>query len=206
MNSANLLDRGDSRLLHQCGGVRDHVGSRRTQAGVGAMTTLPTEIVTPFMDPFEQMSLLGRPYRILVTGWRDWPEHDAGIIYQALAEVVTDLRNRDRMLPYLRPIIVVEGACPYGGVDLWAYRWALAQAPQGIRSERCPARRDTSGKLLGPERNRKMVSLGADVALAFPGPGSRGTIGCIGEIINADIRVHVIPYQTEFIKEWRKST
>ena len=111
------------------------------------------------------------PYRILVTGWRHWPGEYAHVIHEAL------VRTAALADPGRRPIIVVQGECEYGGVDLWANEWAVHTTD--AEPEPHPAKRDSQGRILGPARNARMVALGADVCLAFPGPGSRGTMDCI---------------------------
>lgn len=101
------------------------------------------------------------PYRVLVTGSRDWD--DVEIIWQAMGQAVHDA-GQDR------EIVVVHGACPRGA-DWHADRWArLADA----QIERHPADWARHGKAAGFRRNAEMVNLGADVALAFIRNGSRG--------------------------------
>lgn len=59
--------------------------------------------------------------------------------------------------------------------------------------ERYPAEWDKYGKRAGPLRNAHMVSLGADICLAFPDPPSRGTADCIEKAWRAGIPVRVYP-------------
>lgn len=123
------------------------------------------------------------PYRILVTAWRYWPRDAAYVIHDALTEAVfAD--------PYVgnHRVIVVDGKCPHGGGDKYAHEWAVEHEPFTI-SERHPAKTGPGGRLLGPERNSLMVSLGADVCLSFPGPGSRGTVDCANKARAAGIPV-----------------
>jgi hypothetical protein len=88
--------------------------------------------------------------RILVTGSRDWPHWNT--VNRALLEYAWE-----------QDIVIVHGDCPTGA-DAMAQRFCDYQL--GGRSERYPA--DWSlGRRAGPERNRKMVDLGADVCLAF---------------------------------------
>ena len=119
-----------------------------------------------------------RIYRILVTGWRDWPERDRYIIWNALNEFQASCE-----IP--AQFVVVHGQCPYGGADLYAEEWAFSK---GHVAEPHPAR-VVNNRILGPERNAKMVKLGADVCLAFPGPGSRGTVDCMKKAERAGIEV-----------------
>src|SRR6185369_10799473 len=98
--------------------------------------------------------------RILVTGWRDWPESHAHVIHEAIEQAAEAVGG-----PFGR-VVVVHGQCPYGGVDLYAAQWARKH--DLASEEPHPAERDRSGRILGPARNSKMVSLGADICLAFP--------------------------------------
>ena len=55
-----------------------------------------------------------KPYRVLVTGSRDW--YDQQAIWDALATVA-------RELPADRDLLLVHGACP-SGADHMAHEWA----------------------------------------------------------------------------------
>jgi len=134
-----------------------------------------------------------KPYRILVTGWRDWPRESAWVIENALRR-----RAFGAGIPANRRIVVVDGLCPYGGADQWAHEWAVRHQDLNIGWERHPAARGPQGQLLGPARNTKMVKLGADVCLAFPGPGSRGTIDCMTKAENAGILVLTYEWSEKF--------
>ena len=118
--------------------------------------------------------------RILITGSRDWT--DVGTIRRALRSALAEL-------PLLmEPPVLVHGACHLGGADIIARdiwrSWGLPDEPH-------PAERDANGRVLGPERNARMVSLGAEVCLAFPLPGSRGTRNCMRLAREAGIPVKV---------------
>jgi hypothetical protein len=102
-----------------------------------------------------------KPYRVLVTGSRDWTDQAA--IWQALAAVV-------RELPPDRDLVLVHGACPRGA-DEMAHQWACGF---GGTIEAHPANWVINGKRAGFIRNAHMVNLGADVCLAFIKDGSRG--------------------------------
>lgn len=70
-----------------------------------------------------------------------------------------------------RGFMIVHGACK--GADKLA---ALAAERRGVRTEAHPVAAvdwGRYGKAAGPIRNRKMLSLGADLVVAFP--GGRGT-------------------------------
>ncbi|MBM4469839.1 DUF2493 domain-containing protein [Rhodococcus hoagii] len=106
--------------------------------------------------------------RILVTGSRDWTDRET--IGRALLGVWCEW---DRPLD----TVLVHGDCHLGGADAIA---AEIWAKQGFPVEPHPAKRDpVTGRVLGPQRNAKMVALGADICLAFPLPSSRGTRNCI---------------------------
>lgn len=107
------------------------------------------------------------PYRILVTGSRDWTDRAA--VAGALTAIAAANTFRDR------PTVIVHGACPTG-VDAFADDWARWHARRSplIEFERHPANWQLEGKRAGFIRNARMVSLGADVCLAFVRNGSRG--------------------------------
>jgi hypothetical protein len=102
-----------------------------------------------------------KPYRILITGSRDWDDVEA--IWQTLNVAVQEAGPD-------REIVIVHGACPRGA-DWHADRWArFADATV----EAHPANWSLEGKRAGFIRNARMVNLGADVCLAFIKDGSRG--------------------------------
>lgn len=127
------------------------------------------------------------PYRILVTGARDWPHAVDGFVDYALGALIA------RTVRSFGAVVVVHGDCPTG-VDAIADQHAL-HSPYGnrVRSEAHPARWREHGKAAGPMRNAEMVALGADVCLAFPGPNSRGTLDCLNKAIAAGIATQVFP-------------
>lgn len=104
---------------------------------------------------------MAEPYRVLVTGSRDWFDQEA--IWKALAAVI-------RELPADRDLVIVHGACP-SGADHMAHEWARGF---GAVIEAHPANWQINGKRAGFIRNQHMVNLGADVCLAFIRNGSRG--------------------------------
>lgn len=116
--------------------------------------------------------------RLLITGSRAWTDQDTLVV--ALFRAWEELgRPRDGVL--------VSGACPTGAdrmaEEVWGRLWHFP-------IERHPA--DWSkGKVAGPERNQKMVNLGADLCVAFPLPDSRGTRDCADRARRAGIPVHV---------------
>jgi hypothetical protein len=132
--------------------------------------------------------------RVLVTGARDWrgvESESAGRIYvaQGLSLIL------ERLFPIRRHhgVTIVDGACHTGGVDQAAHEYALLV---GWETERHPAQGHPTQNFgpwpqCGPRRNEYMCSLGADVCVAFPGPGSRGTWDCLKRAA-----VHGIPSMT----------
>lgn len=117
-----------------------------------------------------------KPYRILITGSRDWTDRD--LFNNALADIV-------RPIPAHQDIVIVHGAAR--GADTMADDFARIY---GATPERHPAEDHGRWPWCGPIRNRHMVRLGADIALAFIGPctsqrcrrtdphGSHGASGC----------------------------
>jgi hypothetical protein len=139
-----------------------------------------------------------RPYRVLVSGWRRWPAHDAWVVRRSL-ELIR------RRLPISQTMVVVEGQCPHGGVDEYAYQWASGpySLMRLIVSERHPADWMKLGRAAGPIRNREMVESGINEALVFLGPGTKGTIGCLGMIMEHDIPCSVIAHHPVTIERIR---
>lgn len=113
------------------------------------------------------------PYRVLVTGSRDW--EDETVIRRALVD--------HWILSSDRPFVVVHGSCPTGA-DAVAESWGTAMASLHRKTtvERYPARwRCDDGRYdpgAGPRRNAEMVAAGADICLAFIRNRSRGATGC----------------------------
>lgn len=105
--------------------------------------------------------------RILVTGSRDWPDTQEGwdIIYRALREAVEDEDLRD--------VVLVHGAAR--GADQTARKAAHFI---GFGDEAHRPDWQYSGKRAGLLRNEHMVSLGADICLAFIKDNSRGASHC----------------------------
>lgn len=106
------------------------------------------------------------PYRILVTGSRDWTDDRAiGNTLTSAAALAVAQGKR---------LVVVHGACPTGAdriADAWA-RWHQNRG-RDIDIEEYPARDFGPWPACGPIRNKHMVSLGADACLAFIGPCTR---------------------------------
>lgn len=115
--------------------------------------------------------------RILVTGSRDWWDEDT--IADALNFIVGSVDPAT--------VTIVHGACPTGA-DAIVDRLARAA---GAIVEPHPAEWSRFRRAAGPKRNGFMVSLGADVCLAFPMGASFGTRDCIAQAAAAGIPVRV---------------
>ena len=104
-------------------------------------------------------------FRILVTGSRDWD--DAAPVCAALRAASAEHGAGN--------IVIVHGGAR--GADAWAAEYARIF---GIRAEPHPARWNEFGKAAGFRRNAEMVTLGADLCLAFykQGAGNKGTDHC----------------------------
>ncbi|HQR18333.1 MAG TPA: SLOG family protein [Gemmatimonadales bacterium] len=120
-----------------------------------------------------------RPYRILVTGSREWGD---------LPSVARELAALRRRVDAGREIVVVHGAAK--GLDVTA---DFAATSLHMTTEPHPADWATHGKGAGPIRNQAMVDLGADVCLAFPTKSSVGTWDCVRRANAAGIRVIIVP-------------
>lgn len=117
------------------------------------------------------------PYRILVTGSRDFDDSDL-IAFQLGWAAGEGAREGRR-------VTVIHGACPTGA-DAMADRLAR---DHGFTVEPHPADWRGHGKAAGPIRNRGMVQAGADVCLAFIKDGSHGATGCADMAERAGIPV-----------------
>lgn len=123
--------------------------------------------------------------RILITGARKTtPQQDAYV--QATLDAIAG-----RALTHGRSVTIVHGQCHTGGVDLAAETWA--ERTVGAEHEPHPADWQRYGKAAGMIRNREMVSLDADICLAFPGPESRGTWDCLTRAAKNGIHVRIYP-------------
>lgn len=135
------------------------------------MTDDPTTTPTPTpTTPTTKATPGGHVKRILITGSRDWRRPD--IIRAALVAH--------------GPGVVVHGAAR--GADTLA---ALVAKLLKWPAEPHAADWKRDGKRAGHLRNARMVALGADVCLAFPGPDSIGTWDCVHRARAAGIPVHI---------------
>ena len=101
-----------------------------------------------------------KPYRLLVTGSRDWQDRD---------RIWMELGNSVGVVDIDREIVIVHGHCPRGA-DALADEWGCKY---GATIERHRAEDFGPWPACGPFRNKHMVSLGADLCLAFIGPCTR---------------------------------
>lgn len=128
--------------------------------------------------------------RILITGSREWT--DEASIFKAIDE--HHPRGGAKF-------VVVHGDCPSGADalarKLCRYHYWQAEPHPAKWDESCGPdchhMRFRNGRpnfsCAGPVRNQLMVDLGADICLAFPLPGSRGTWDCMGRAEAAGIEV-----------------
>lgn len=125
-----------------------------------------------------------RPFRVLVTGSRHaTTEQHSAVIRNELRLAIGHITG-DQMNAGL--VTLVHGAAP--GVDTIAAD-IMRALPWPIRIVGYPARDFGRWPECGPRRNSHMVSLGADICLAFPMPGSRGTWDCARKAADAGIPV-----------------
>jgi hypothetical protein len=110
-------------------------------------------------------------YRVLVTGSREFDDY--AVVCQAIGDVMMRLIAAEGPYPH---VVVVHGGAR--GADTLAERAARAF---GMAVERHPADWNAHGRSAGFKRNAAMVSLGADLVLAFYklGAGNRGTDHCV---------------------------
>lgn len=135
--------------------------------------------------------MTGQPYRILVTGSRNW--EDRQTLIGALMDAIGDR--------HAHQVVVVHGGA--AGADMIADEFATKLGCQ-VRVYRpdwehcdtgCPPRRHRKAHSNGVEycpaaghrRNQRMVDAGADVALAFIRAGSKGASDCAGRAETAGI-------------------
>lgn len=125
---------------------------------------------------------------ILVTGSRDWEGPIAEHQVQQVLGKALDLSwalSRTHM-------ILRHGACPTGA-DQCADRWGLRR-PREVLVEAYPADWKQYGKAAGFRRNEHMVSLGADLCIAFSRNASRGTAHCLNLARDAGIPTFIVDW------------
>lgn len=109
--------------------------------------------------------------RVLITGSRDWDDEDD--VFLTLSSLCLGAGDT-----------LVSGACPTGADAMCE---GVAEF-LGADVERHPAEWSVHGKAAGPLRNLKMVSLGADVCVAFIKNNSRGATHTYTAAKDAGIR------------------
>ena len=128
-------------------------------------------------------------YRVLITGSRKWTDR------KTLGSAI-DCEIR---AAYPDEVMVIHGWCPSGAdklADEFVAKWPFP----GLTVTRYAA--DWSlGKHAGFIRNQKMVDLGADVCLAFPTAGSKGTWDCIRRAQAAGIEVKIFAEEQLPVRE-----
>jgi hypothetical protein len=112
--------------------------------------------------------------RIIVTGSRHWSNQEW--VEEVLSSFIDEGED----------VTIVHGDCP-SGADRFASIWCDVY---DIKQERHPADWATYGRSAGPRRNQHMVALGADLVLAFPVLGSRGSWDCMRRAEKAGIKVY----------------
>ncbi|GAA0738565.1 hypothetical protein GCM10010199_61700 [Dactylosporangium roseum] len=123
----------------------------------------------------------------MVTGSRTWDD-------EASIRFCLDTITKEALAAGDDHITVVHGACP-SGADAIADKWTRERGLLWpIRAERHPALWDTHGKRAGFARNNHMVSLGADLCMAFIRDRSNGATHCANAAEAAGIPVKVIDY------------
>jgi hypothetical protein len=90
-------------------------------------------------------------------------------------------------------MLLVHGACKTGA-DKMADQWAISL---GVPRKCYPAQWGTHGNLAGFKRNEYMVSLGADLCVAFIAFKSRGATHCASHAARAEIPLMVFRYDEE---------
>jgi hypothetical protein len=118
-------------------------------------------------------------FTVIVTGSRDLEDDQK--VFKALEDLWYQTEG---------PLFVRHGDCPTGA-DRFASIWCGFEQG-GVYEIPHPADWDQHGKAAGPIRNREMAQAGADLCLAFPLGGSRGTWNCVNECKKAGIPVKVI--------------
>jgi len=116
-------------------------------------------------------------YLVVITGSRDWAALSA--VYEAIADTP-------------EYAMFMQGGCETGA-DLFA-RMACEKSRRPMWTE--DALWDLYKLAAGPIRNRKMLDYKPDLVIAFPLPGSKGTVDCMKEAKFRGIEVRVINAKT----------
>jgi hypothetical protein len=131
---------------------------------------------------------MSAPFRIIVTGSRDWT--DGAAVERALLEAVLVAQATGNGGTV--PTVIVQGGA--AGADALAVAWAKDYAGRDVTVETFAADWDKHGKAAGPIRNTQMAAAGAGMVLAFP-IGDRhhspGTWHCIEACASRGIPVRI---------------
>src|SRR5690606_39404603 len=107
-----------------------------------------------------------------------------------------DLKDKHRVIRALDGLYAVTDGCFYvrhgdcpTGADKFAKEWVEAVGDWDVSEIPDPADWANHGKAAGPIRTRGMAQAGADLCLALPPAGSRGTGNCVNESTKAGIPV-----------------
>lgn len=133
--------------------------------------------------------------KILVCGSRH-VDHASKEEYQKVAGVLDGIvedrgwvTEPDEYGNWLPAVIVIDGACPQGGIDSLAHQWAVVNWCQ---SERYPPKfgmvKDYGFAIAAKARNQQMLDEeNPDLVVAFP--GGRGTMDMIDRAQRAGVEV-----------------
>lgn len=130
--------------------------------------------------------------RIIVCGSRNWTDKET--LFSALDDVVADQFHESA-----NTVVLVHGACPYGGADAMAEAWFNARcgmANWDVRAERHPAKTPVTAAFHA--RNQEMADRGAVLCIGFtdgrdPDRGTWGTGDMFSRALAAGIPVRGVP-------------
>ena len=117
------------------------------------------------------------PYRILITGSRDW--NDKPTIRHAIFSA-WEKAGRPK-----KTVLICGGA---RGADTYS---EICGRAFGFTIEKYEANWKEEGRSAGPQRNQRMVDSGADICLAFLREVSKGTADCIKRVEKAKIPIQI---------------
>lgn len=131
--------------------------------------------------------------RVIVSGARETTAGQVAFVMDKLTRVIVPWMHDGHT------VVVVEGRCHKGGVDLAAQRWAEAAKQEGwsVENEGHPADWKARGRTAGMIRNGEMVALGAAMVIAFPNRASSGTWDRLKQAAKAGIPGRVYPLPEE---------
>jgi len=141
--------------------------------------------------------------RVICTGSRHLDD-EAGrlVVDHVLDDLFTVAEGR---------LYILVGDCPTGA-DYWVRNWATYRRRQGwdVECEEFAAHwRTTSPRAkAGPDRNKRMVDAGADLAVGFfaPLPENKGTAGCLKLARAAKIPVREYGRENQATTDYEQET